>query len=205
MPGINHIGKAMAEEQNRAEAAETQETNNKPAPEAEKETDQVAVLEGQVAELRDRFLRAVAEGENIRKRAEKDVAEARAYGITAFARDVLTVADNLGRTIEHVSAEARASADPSLKSLLEGVEITERDLQMILQKNGVKPINPMGEKFDPHFHQAMFEVPDSGRPHGTVVQVVQTGYAIGDRVLRPAMVGVAKGAAKAPKEASEAK
>ncbi|HWK87196.1 MAG TPA: nucleotide exchange factor GrpE [Xanthobacteraceae bacterium] len=195
----------MAEEQNRAEAAETQETNNKPAPEAEKETDQVAVLEGQVAELRDRFLRAVAEGENIRKRAEKDVAEARAYGITAFARDVLTVADNLGRTIEHVSAEARASADPSLKSLLEGVEITERDLQMILQKNGVKPINPMGEKFDPHFHQAMFEVPDSGRPHGTVVQVVQTGYAIGDRVLRPAMVGVAKGAAKAPKEASEAK
>jgi molecular chaperone GrpE len=205
MPGINHIGKAMAEEQNRAEAAETQETNNKPAPEAEKETDQVAVLEGQVAELRDRFLRAVAEGENIRKRAEKDVAEARAYGITAFARDVLTVADNLGRTIEHVSAEARASADPSLKALLEGVEITERDLQMILQKNGVKPINPMGEKFDPHFHQAMFEVPDSGRPHGTVVQVVQTGYAIGDRVLRPAMVGVAKGAAKAPKEASEAK
>jgi len=195
----------MAEEQNRAETAETQETNNKPAPEAEKETDQVAVLEGQVAELRDRFLRAVAEGENIRKRAEKDVAEARAYGITAFARDVLTVADNLGRTIEHVSAEARASADPSLKSLLEGVEITERDLQMILQKNGVKPINPMGEKFDPHFHQAMFEVPDSGRPHGTVVQVVQAGYAIGDRVLRPAMVGVAKGAAKAPKEASEAK
>src|SRR5690606_16225905 len=130
-------------------------------------------------------------GENIRKRAEKDVAEARAYGITAFARDVLTVADNLGRTIEHVSAEARASADPSLKSLLEDVELTERDLQMTLQKNGVKPINPMGEKFDPHFHQAMFEVLDSGRVPGTVVQMVQTGYAISDRVLRPAMVGVA--------------
>jgi molecular chaperone GrpE len=204
MPGVNHIGKAMAEDQNRAETAETQETNVKPA-EAENEANPVAVLEGQVAELRDRFLRAVAEGDNIRKRAEKDVADARAYGITAFARDVLTVADNLARTIEHVSAEARASADPSLKALLEGVEITERDLQMILQKNGVKPINPMGEKFDPHFHQAMFEVPDSGRPHGTVVQVVQAGYAIGDRVLRPAMVGVAKGGAKAAREASEAK
>ncbi|HWJ99496.1 MAG TPA: nucleotide exchange factor GrpE [Xanthobacteraceae bacterium] len=194
----------MAEDQNRAETAETQETNVKPA-EAENEANPVAVLEGQVAELRDRFLRAVAEGDNIRKRAEKDVADARAYGITAFARDVLTVADNLARTIEHVSAEARASADPSLKALLEGVEITERDLQMILQKNGVKPINPMGEKFDPHFHQAMFEVPDSGRPHGTVVQVVQAGYAIGDRVLRPAMVGVAKGGAKAAREASEVK
>jgi molecular chaperone GrpE len=204
MPGVNHIGKAMAEDQNRAETAETQETNVKPA-EAENEANPVAVLEGQVAELRDRFLRAVAEGDNIRKRAEKDVADARAYGITAFARDVLTVADNLARTIEHVSAEARASADPSLKALLEGVEITERDLQMILQKNGVKPINPMGEKFDPHFHQAMFEVPDSGRPHGTVVQVVQAGYAIGARVLRPAMVGVAKGGAKAAREASEAK
>lgn len=204
MPGVNHIGKAMAEDQNRTETAETQETNVKPA-EAENEANPVAVLEGQVTELRDRFLRAVAEGDNIRKRAEKDVADARAYGITAFARDVLTVADNLARTIEHVSAEARASADPSLKALLEGVEITERDLQMILQKNGVKPINPMGEKFDPHFHQAMFEVPDSGRPHGTVVQVVQTGYAIGDRVLRPAMVGVAKGGAKAAREASEAK
>jgi molecular chaperone GrpE len=187
----------MAEEQkNTEEAPETQDAS---AP--ANENDPVATLEAQVAELRDRFLRAVAEGDNIRKRAEKDVADARSYGITAFARDVLTVADNLARTIEHVSAEARASADPSLKALLDGVELTERDLQMILQKNGVKPINPMGEKFDPHFHQAMFEVPDSGRPHGTIVQVVQPGYAIGERVLRPAMVGVAKGAAKSGKAA----
>jgi molecular chaperone GrpE len=179
----------MAEEQkNTEEAPETQDAS---AP--ANENDPVATLEAQVAELRDRFLRAVAEGDNIRKRAEKDVADARSYGITAFARDVLTVADNLARTIEHVSAEARASADPSLKALLDGVELTERDLQMILQKNGVKPINPMGEKFDPHFHQAMFEVPESGRPHGTIVQVIQPGYAIGQRVLRPAMVGVAKG------------
>jgi molecular chaperone GrpE len=180
----------MAEEQKRAEKPDTQDA---PAADAANENDPVATLEAQVAELRDRFLRAVAESDNIRKRAEKDVADARSYGITAFARDVLTVADNLARTIEHVSAEARASADPSLKALLDGVELTERDLQMILQKNGVKPINPMGEKFDPHFHQAMFEVPHSGRPHGTVVQVVQPGYAIGERVLRPAMVGVAKG------------
>lgn len=204
MPGINNIGKAMAEEQKRAEKTETQETAGALAPEAG-DSEQIATLEAQVAELRDRFLRAVAEGDNIRKRAEKDVADARAYGITSFARDVLTVADNLARTIEHVSTEARASTDPSLKALLDGVELTERDLQMILQKNGVKPINPMGEKFDPHFHQAMFEVPDSGRPHGTVVQVVQPGYAIGERVLRPAMVGVAKGGAKPGREAPEAK
>jgi molecular chaperone GrpE len=204
MPGINNIGKAMAEEQKRAEKTETQETAGALAPEAG-DSEQIATLEAQVAELRDRFLRAVAEGDNIRKRAEKDVADARAYGITSFARDVLTVADNLARTIEHVSTEARSSTDPSLKALLDGVELTERDLQMILQKNGVKPINPMGEKFDPHFHQAMFEVPDSGRPHGTVVQVVQPGYAIGERVLRPAMVGVAKGGAKPGREAPEAK
>jgi molecular chaperone GrpE len=184
----------MTEEPKRADGQEAE--NNEPAPEAANENDPIATLEAQVADLRDRFLRAVAEGENIRKRAERDVADARAYGISSFARDVLGVADNLARTIEHVSAEARASADPSLKALLEGVELTERDLQMILQKNGVKPINPMGEKFDPHFHQAMFEVPDSGRPQGTVVQVIQAGYAIGERVLRPAMVGVARGGAK---------
>jgi molecular chaperone GrpE len=187
----------MADEPKHAENTVAPEEASAPQAEAANENDPVAVLEGQVADLRDRFLRAVAEGDNIRKRAERDLADARAYGITAFARDVLTVADNLARTIEHVSAEARASADPSLKALLDGVELTERDLQMILQKNGVKPISPMGEKFDPNFHQAMFEVPDSGRPHGTVVQVVQPGYAIGDRVLRPAMVGVAKGGAKA--------
>lgn len=189
----------MTEEPKRADGQEAE--NNEPAPEAANENDPIATLEAQVADLRDRFLRAVAEGENIRKRAERDVADARAYGISSFARDVLGVADNLARTIEHVSADARASADPSLKALLEGVELTERDLQMILQKNGVKPINPMGEKFDPHFHQAMFEVPDSGRPQGTVVQVIQAGYAIGERVLRPAMVGVARGGAKtAPRD-----
>jgi molecular chaperone GrpE len=188
----------MTEEPKRTDGPEME---NKPQPEAANESDPIATLEAQVADLRDRFLRAVAEGENIRKRAARDVADARAYGITSFARDVLGVADNLARTIEHVGAEARASADPSLKALLDGVELTERDLQMILQKNGVKPINPMGQKFDPHFHQAMFEVPDSGRPQGTVVQVIQTGYAIGERVLRPAMVGVAKGGAKAPAHA----
>jgi molecular chaperone GrpE len=190
----------MADEPKHAENTVAQEEANAPAPEAANENDQVATLEAQVADLRDRFLRAVAEGDNIRKRAERDLVDARAYGITAFARDVLTVADNLARTIEHVSAESRAAADPSLKALLDGVELTERDLQMILQKNGVKPISPMGEKFDPNFHQAMFEVPDSGRPHGTVVQVVQPGYAIGERVLRPAMVGVAKGGSKAARE-----
>ena len=115
---------------------------------------------------------------------------------------MLTVVDNLSRALEHLPAEARASADPSLRSLVEGVELTARDLEAVLGRHGVKRLDPKGQKFDPNFHQAIFEAPDDTLPAGAVSQVVQTGWTIGDRVLRPAMVGVSKGGPKAsPKEA----
>ncbi len=184
------------ENQNRAETEGAPGGETPPAEPSPAE--QIAALSAAVDELRDKFLRAVAEAENARRRAERDVADARTYGITGFARDVLSIADNLTRALGAIAPEARANADSTLKALLEGVELTHREMQNVLQKHGVRPIDPQGEKFDPNFHQAMFEVPDPQVPAGTVVQVVQTGYAIGERVLRPAMVGVSKGGAKAP-------
>ena len=156
----------------------------------------VEALTKEVAEAKDRTLRTLAEMENLRKRTAKEVADARAYGITAFARDVLDIADNLQRALDAVPAEARETADAGLKSLIEGVEITEKSLLKALEKNGVSKLDPLGEKFNPNFHQAMYEVPDSSVPAGTVVQVVQGGYTIGERVLRPALVAVSKGGAK---------
>lgn len=152
----------------------------------------VEALAKELTEAKDRTLRTLAEMENLRKRTAKEVSDARTYGITGFARDVLDIADNLQRTLDAVSAEAKAAADPGLKALIEGVELTERSLLNTLEKNGVKKFDPAGEKFDPNFQQAMFEVPDSSVAAGTVVQVVQAGYMIGERVLRPALVGVAK-------------
>jgi len=157
----------------------------------------VELLQQEAAEARDRMLRTLAEMENLRKRTTKEVADARLYGITGFARDVLDIADNLQRALDAVPAEARAAADPGLTSLIEGVELTERSLLNALEKHGVKKFDPQGQKFDPNFQQAMYEVPDASVPAGTVVQVMQAGYTIGDRVLRPALVGVAKGGAKA--------
>jgi molecular chaperone GrpE len=153
-------------------------------------------LAKEVAELRDKILRTLADMENLRKRTTREVADARAYGISGFARDVLDIADNLQRALDAVPADTRAAADPGVKSLIEGVELTERSLLNTLEKNGVKKFDPSGEKFDPNFQQAMYEVPDPSVPAGTVVQVVQAGYMIGERVLRPALVAVAKGGAK---------
>jgi molecular chaperone GrpE len=161
------------------------------------ETGSAEALAKEVAETRDRMLRTLAEMENLRKRTSREVADARTYGISGFARDVLDIADNLQRALDAVPAEAKASAGPGLKALIEGVELTERSLLNALEKNGVKKFDPSGEKFDPNFQQAMYEVPDASVPPGTVVQVVQAGYTIGDRVLRPALVAVAKGGAKA--------
>jgi len=183
----------MADDTKRAENQENAAISD---PEAANENNPVAVLEAQVAELRDKFLRAAAEAENVRKRAEREIADERAYGISAFARDVLGVADNLARVLDAIGPDARASAEGALKALIEGVELTERELQKILAKNGIRRLDPKGEKFDPHFHQAVFEVPDPERPAGVVAEVVQPGYAIGERVLRPAMVGVSKGGPK---------
>ncbi|WP_407115885.1 nucleotide exchange factor GrpE [Bradyrhizobium sp. LMG 9283] len=162
----------------------------------------VETLQKEAAEARDRMLRTLAEMENLRKRTTKEVADSRLYGITGFARDVLDIADNLQRALDAVPAEARAAADPGLISLIEGVELTERSLLNALEKHGVKKFDPQGQKFDPNFQQAMFEVPDASVPSGTVVQVVQAGYTIGERVLRPALVGVAKGGAKAASAAN---
>src|ERR1700744_6551198 len=153
-------------------------------------------LAKEAAESRDKMLRTLAEMENLRQRPAREVADARVYGITGFARDVLDIADNLQRTLDAVPADTRAAADPMLKSLIEGVELTERSLLNTLEKNGVKKFDPAGEKFDPNFQQAMYEVPDPSVPAGTVVQVVQAGYMIGERILRPALVGVSKGGAK---------
>jgi molecular chaperone GrpE len=163
----------------------------------EPEQGSVEMLTREAAEARDKMLRTLAEMENLRKRTSREVADARTYGITGFARDVLEIADNLQRALDAVPVEARAAADPGLKALIEGVELTERSLLNALEKHGVRKLDPLGEKFDPNFHQAMFEVPDPSVPAGTVVQVVQAGYMIGERVLRPALVAVSKGGAKA--------
>ena len=157
----------------------------------------VEALAKEAAESRDKMLRTLAEMENLRKRTDREVSDMRQSGLASFARDVLAVADNMERALDAVPAEAKASADPGLKALIEGVELTERSLLNTLEKNGVKKFDPSGEKFNPNFQQAMYEVPDTSVPSGTVVQVVQAGYTIGERVLRPALVGVSKGGAKA--------
>src|SRR5438105_173853 len=158
--------------------------------------DAAAVQARELSEAKDRVLRTLAEMENLRRRTTREVADARAYGISGFARDVLDIADNLQRALDAVPADTRDNADPGLKALIEGVELTEKSLLKALEKNGVKKFDPAGQKFDPNVHQAMYEVPDESVPSGTVVHVVQAGYMIGDRILRPALVGVAKGGAK---------
>jgi molecular chaperone GrpE len=157
----------------------------------------VEALAGELAEARDKTLRTLAEMENLRQRTRREVADSKVYGITGFARDVLDIADSLQRALDAVPVETRELADPMLKTLIEGVELTERSLLNALEKNGVKKFDPTGEKFNPNFQQAMYEVPDASVPSGTVVQVVQAGYTIGERVLRPALVGVSKGGVKA--------
>jgi len=168
------------------------------ATEAERVAALVETLARESAENKDKLLRALAEMENLRRRAERQVADARDYGITAFARDVVAVADNMSRALAALDHELREKAEPGVKALLDGVELTERELLKVLDKNGVKKFEPTGEKFDPNLHQAMYEVSDPSLPNGTVAQVVQAGYMIGERVLRPALVAVAKGGPKAP-------
>jgi molecular chaperone GrpE len=181
-----------------ARAPEAAEKTAETAAPAAESPDPMVALAAEVAALQDRHLRALAEMENLRRRTEREVADARLYAITQFARDVVTVADNMQRALAALDAEIREKVDAGVKALLDGVELTERELMKVLEKHGVTKIEPQGQKFDPHRHQAMFEVPDPSVPTGTVVQVVQPGYLIGERVLRPALVGVAKGGPKAP-------
>lgn len=149
------------------------------------------------AELKDRVLRTLAEMENLRRRTEKEVADSKLYGVTNLAREMLGFADNLRRALASVPAETREAADPAIKGFVEGIEVTERDFLARLARHGVKKLEPQGQKFDPNMHEALFEVPNPEVPTGTVVQVVEDGYAIGERCLRPAKVGVARGGPRA--------
>ncbi len=181
----------MSDERNGAE----------PAPEshaaAETNIDErLAAVERELAETKDRLLRALAETENVRRRAQREREDTQKYGAAKFATDVLNVADNLRRALESVP-EAQAS-DEFTRTLLQGVAATERELLGALERHGVRRIDPLGERFDHNFHQAIFEAENSGQPAGTVVQVLQPGYVMHDRLLRPAMVGVAKGEARPP-------
>src|SRR5436309_5600262 len=159
--------------------------------------DPSAELAKEAAELKDRLLRTLADMENLRRRTEREVADARLYGVTNFARDILAVADNMERALKALDDEIRTKADAGVKALLDGVELTERELIKVMEKHGVRKIEPQGQKFDPNLHQAMLEIPDASVPAGTVVQIMQPGYTIGERVLRPALVGVSKGGPKA--------
>jgi molecular chaperone GrpE len=166
-------------------------------PPAETEAaDPLLLAQQEAAVLKDKLLRTLADMENLRRRTEREVADARVYGISSFARDVLGVADNMRRALDAVGPDVRSAADAAVKALIEGVELTERELLKALEKSGIRKIEPQGEKFDPNLHQAIYEVPDASVPAGSVVQVVQPGYLIGERVLRPAMVGVSKGGPK---------
>jgi molecular chaperone GrpE len=169
-------------------------------PEAAASEGRIAELESQVADLTDRLLRAHAELDNIRKRAERDKAETAKYAISRFARDIVGVSDNFQRAIAAVPPGA-ASQDQALKSLIEGVSMSEREFLKVLERHGVKRIDPTGEIFNPHLHQAVMEQPNPELPSGTVLQVLQAGYSIEDRMLRPAMVVVAKGGGKPVKPA----
>jgi len=155
--------------------------------------DELERLRAEVTELKEKHLRALAEVENTRRRSERDRLDASQYAVTRFARDILSVSDNLQRALAHFPPEARAEATAAVKAVLEGVEATERQLAATLERHGVRAINTADAKFDPHLHQAIAEVPADGKPAGSIVDVVQSGYVISDRLLRPAMVTVARG------------
>lgn len=187
-------------------ADETAEEAAAPEPaEAEDDAARAARLEAEVGELRDQLLRALAETENQRRRSQREREEAVRYAAAPLLRDLLAVADNLQRALDSVP-EDTADQNGALKTLLEGVQLTQRELQTVFERHGIVKLDPLGERLDPHRHEAMFEVPDPDQPSGTIVQVVQSGYLLHDRLLRPARVGVAKGgpAAKAAGSGEEA-
>ena len=163
-------------------------------PPAEPAPDPKAELEAQIVDLTDRFARAVAELENYRRRAEREREDVAKYAISNFARDMLAVADNLGLALASISAEGRGE-DKNLDTLAAGVELTERELMAAFERQGITKVDPMGERFNHDLHQAMFEIEDTDKPSGTIVEVMQAGYVLKDRLLRPAMVGVTKGGA----------
>ena len=194
---------ARAAEQDALEAEADAMLNDTEAGQGQGFADPVAFLTAELdkaetenAELKDQALRLAAEMENLRRRTAKDVKDARQFSIAGFAREMLAVSDNLRRAINAIPNETREAGDAGLLTLIEGVELTERSMVQALEKHDVKKITPLNERFDPHLHQAMFEIPNTQVPNNTVLEVVQDGYVIGERCLRPAMVGVAKGGPK---------
>jgi molecular chaperone GrpE len=153
---------------------------------------EIDALKAEIESMRDRLLRALADGENVRRRAEREKTEASQYAVTRFARDMLGIADNFTRALAACPPQARDAADPQIKAVLDGVEATDRQLMQTLERHGVTLIDTGDGKFDPNLHQAIAEVPGEGKPAGSIVDVVQTGYRIADRLLRPAMVTVAR-------------
>ncbi|MBA3446804.1 MAG: nucleotide exchange factor GrpE [Pseudaminobacter sp.] len=174
-----------------AQAAEAMADNNNGGLDGDYEA--LVRLLKENEELKDRALRAAADMENLRRRTARELQDARAYAMANFARDMLAVSDNLRRALDAIPTEAKAAGDVGFTALIEGVEMTERAMLSALERHGVRKLEPEGEKFDPNFHQAMFEVQNPEIVANTVIQVVQPGYSIGERVLRPAMVGIAKG------------
>ncbi|MBT4932009.1 MAG: nucleotide exchange factor GrpE [Rhodospirillaceae bacterium] len=172
----------------------------------------LSALETELAEVKDQLLRAVAETENVRRRAQREKEDAGKYGIASFAREMLSVSDNLGRALdsERADEEKKANADLSIEELLErfgnfieGVQMTESSLQKTFERIGIKKLDSIGQPFDPKLHHAMFELEDPGQPSGTVLQVIEAGYVLQDRLLREAKVGVSKGGPKAEAGAPE--
>ncbi|MEO6608050.1 MAG: nucleotide exchange factor GrpE [Aestuariivirga sp.] len=182
----------MAETVEGALAAEDMPEGDTPEAAVDPRDAEIILLKDDVAASKDRLLRLAAEMENLRKRTEREKAEATLYAATNFARDLLSVADNLGRALSALTAEERESAGEIEKNLITGVEVTERELLQVFQRHGIRKIETVGQKFDPNFHQAIYEVPTSEKPPGIVMQELQSGYAVGERCLRPAMVGVSK-------------
>ncbi len=180
-------------------ASKAEEAAAAPAPEME--LDPIEVLKAEISDLRDQRLRMAAEMENLRRRTAREIKDAKTFAISGFARDMLQVSDNLQRALSAVPEQGETTDDNGLKTLVEGVELTERAMLSTLERHGVRKLEPLNQKFDPNFHQAMYEVPNTEVPNNTVLDVVQPGYVIGDRMLRPAMVGVSKGG---PKEGAPA-
>ncbi len=166
------------------------------------DVERIAELESQLAEMKDQALRAMAETENMRRRTERERADMQKYAITSFAKELLNVSDNLRRALEAVPEESK-QGNEELNNLLVGVEATERELLKIFEKKGIQKIHPLGEKFDPNFHEVMFEAPSEEHPAGTIFQVMEAGYVINDRLLRPARVGVSKGSPELPADGAD--
>ena len=191
------VEEAIAEAEALAREAEEASAAGREA-EGTPETDPVETLRAENAQLRDNALRAMADAQNARRRADEEIAKSRKYGHSAFAKDIVSVADNLSRALEAVPTEARDAAGEAVRNLIVGLEMIDRELIAVLDRYGVKKIDPKGEKFSYERHQAIQELEGTGQPAGTVVHVLQAGYMLHDRLLRPAMVIVAKGDAAPP-------